>query len=82
MSSPLLGDNPLAMEVEQSSRVRWVGLVVAASGVFLTALDITVNVALPDITDSFGADPVTIQWIIIFYVGGSTGMQLGLGGRG
>lgn len=68
------------MEGELSSRVRWAGLVAAASGVFLTALDITVNVALPDITDSFGTDAVTIQWIIIFYVGGSTGMQLGLGG--
>ena len=55
-------------------------MVAAASGVFLTALDITVNVALPDITDSFDTDPVTIQWIIIFYVGGSAGMQLGLGG--
>ena len=68
------------MEGELSSRVRWAGLVAAASGVFLTALDITVNVALPDITDSFGTDAVTIQWIIIFYVGSSTGMQLGLGG--
>ena len=47
---------------------------------FLTALDITVNVALPDITDSFATDAVTIQWIIIFYVGASSGMQLGLGG--
>jgi len=47
---------------------------------FLTALDITVNVALPDITDSFGTDAVTIQWIIILYVGSSTAMQLGLGG--
>ena len=75
-----MGDNPLAMEGELSSRVRWVGLVAAASGVFLTALDITVNVALPDITNSFGTDAVTIQWIIIFYVGSSTGMQLGLGG--
>jgi EmrB/QacA subfamily drug resistance transporter len=68
------------MEEGYSSRVRWAGLVAAASGVFLTALDITVNVALPDITDSFGTDAVTIQWIIIFYVGSSTGMQLGLGG--
>ena len=75
-----MGDNPLAMEEGYSSRVRWAGLVAAASGVFLTALDITVNVALPDITDSFGTDAVTIQWIIIFYVGGSAGMQLGLGG--
>ena len=68
------------MEAEHSSRVRWAGLVAAASGVFLTALDITVNVALPDIANSFGADAVTIQWIIIFYVGSSAGMQLGLGG--
>ena len=62
------------------ARTRWIGLAAAASGVFLTALDITVNVALPDITDSLGTDPVTIQWIIIFYVGSSTGMQLSLGG--
>ena len=75
-----MGDNRLAMGAEQSSRVRWAGLVAAASGVFLTALDITVNVALPDITSSFGTDAVTIQWIIIFYVGASAGMQLGLGG--
>ena len=62
------------------ARTRWIGLVIAASGVFLTALDITVNVALPEITESFDTDPVTIQWIIIFYVGSSAGMQLGLGG--
>ncbi len=47
---------------------------------FLTSLDITVNVALPNITDSFGTDAVTIQWIIILYVGSSTAMHLGLGG--
>ena len=69
-------------EVRESidTRVRWLGLVAAASGTFLTALDITVNVALPDIAESFGTDAVTIQWIIIFYVGSSTAMQLGLGG--
>ena len=59
---------------------RWLGLVAAASGTFLTALDITVNVALPEIAGDFGTDAVTIQWIIIFYVGSSTAMQLGLGG--
>ena len=47
---------------------------------FLTSLDITVNVALPNITESFGTDAVTIQWIIILYVGSSTAMHLGLGG--
>ena len=65
---------------QPTTRDRWIGLVAAASGMFLAALDITVNVALPDITDSFNTDAVTIQWIIIFYVGSSTAMQLGLGG--
>ncbi len=81
--SHVVNDGPPAVanaHPATESRTRWIGLVAAASGVFLTALDITVNVALPDITDSFGTDTVTIQWIIIFYVGSSTGMQLGLGG--
>ena len=58
----------------------WAGLVAAALGIFLTALDVTVNVALPNITEDLNTDLETVQWIIIFYVGGTTGMQLGLGG--
>ena len=64
---------------EEHRTNRWVGLVAASMGMFLGSLDITVNVALPDITSSFGADVQTIQWIIIFYVGGTTGLQLSLG---
>ena len=48
-------------------------------GVFLTSLDITVNVALPEIADSFGAEASAVQWIIILYVGASAAMQLALG---
>ncbi len=55
------------------------GLIAASMGMFLTSLDITVNVALPDITQSLGTDSQTVQWIIIFYVGSSTGLQLSLG---
>ena len=47
---------------------------------FLTSLDLAVNVALPDITADLGTDLRTVQWIIILYVGGSTSLQLGLGG--
>jgi len=54
-------------------------LIAASVGMFLGSLDITVNVALPDITSSFGTDVQTVQWIIIFYVGGTTGLQLSLG---
>ena len=46
---------------------------------FLGSLDIAVNVALPNITSSFGTDLQTVQWMIIFYVGSTTGLQLGLG---
>jgi EmrB/QacA subfamily drug resistance transporter len=58
---------------------RWLGLIAASMGMFLGSLDMTVNVALPDITRSFHTDAQTIYWIIIFYVGSSTGLQLGLG---
>ncbi len=58
---------------------RWLGLIAASMGMFLGSLDITVNVALPNITQSFGTDAQTVQWIIIFYVGSSTGLQLSLG---
>jgi EmrB/QacA subfamily drug resistance transporter len=58
----------------------WAGLIAAAFGLSLTTLDITVNVALPEISDSFGTTLETVQWIIIFYVGSTTGMELGLGG--
>lgn len=60
-------------------RNRWLGLTAASLGLFLGMLDITVNVALPDITRSFATDVATIQWIIICYVGTMTALQLGLG---
>jgi MFS family permease len=58
---------------------RWRGLIVASLGLFLGSLDMTVNVALPDITRSFDTDAPTIHWIIISYGGSSTGLQLSLG---
>ena len=58
----------------------WAGMIAAAFGLSLCALDITVNVALPDISRCFGTTLETVQWIIIFYVGSTTAMELGLGG--
>jgi len=58
---------------------KWFSLIGASFGMFLGSLDITVNVALPNLTSSFGTDLQTIQWIIIFYVGSTTGLQLSLG---
>ena len=58
---------------------RWLGLTAASLGMFLGALDVTVNVALPEITRSFDTDVATVQWIIICYVGTTTALQLGIG---
>lgn len=65
--------------VADRSSNKWIGLVAASAGLFLGTLDITVNVALPEITRSFDTDVETVQWIIIFYVGSTTGLQLSLG---
>ncbi len=58
---------------------RWLALVAASMGMFLGALDLTVNVALPDISANLDTDFSTVQWIIVLYVGGSTSLQLALG---
>lgn len=58
---------------------RWTALVAASAGQFLASLDVTVNVALPEITRSFAIDALTVQWIIILYIGSTTGLQMSLG---
>jgi MFS family permease len=62
-----------------SSIRKAIALIAAALGMFLCALDLTVNVALPAITKYFGTDMTTVQWIIILYVGSTTALQLVLG---
>ncbi len=58
---------------------KWLGLLAASMGMFLGALDLTVNVALPTMTASLGADMASMQWIIIIYIGTMTGVQLVVG---
>ena len=58
---------------------RWLGLVAASLRMFLGSLDLTVNVGLPAITAAFDVDLATVQWIIIAYIGTSTGLQLVVG---
>ena len=51
----------------------------AGLGMFLTSLDIAVNVALPLITREFGTDYQTVQWIIIVFIATRAGLVLGAG---
>ncbi|MEK7814348.1 MAG: MFS transporter [Chloroflexota bacterium] len=60
----------------------WRDLMAAACaglGMFLAALDIAVNVALPAITADFGIDLQTVQWIIVAFVATSAGLVMGAG---
>lgn len=51
----------------------------AGLGMFLAALDIAVNVALPAITADLGTDLQTVQWIIVAFVATRAGLVMGAG---
>jgi DHA2 family methylenomycin A resistance protein-like MFS transporter len=51
----------------------------AGLGMFLAALDISVNVALPLITSDFQTDYQTVQWFIIVFIATRAGLGLGAG---
>ncbi len=52
----------------QSDRSRWIALLVCCSALFMTLLDVSVtNVALPSISESTGAGPSQLQWIVSGY---------------
>ena len=56
-------------------------LVAAAAGLgmFLAALDISLNVALPSITRDFNTDLQTVQWVIVAFVATRAGLAMGAG---
>jgi len=61
---------------------RWLVIVCAGLGMFLVALDIAVNVALPTITSHFHTDIQTIQWIIVSFVATRAGLAVAAGSLG
>jgi len=47
---------------------RWRALAVCATALFMTLLDVSiVNVALPSIGSSIGAQPAELQWVVSGY---------------
>ena len=53
--------------------------VAAGLGMFLSALDISVNVALPYLTRDLNTDLQTVQWIIVVYVASRAGLVMSAG---
>lgn len=60
----------------------WLVMLCASSGMFLVALDISVNVALPAITSHFSTDIQTVQWIIVSFVATRAGLAVAAGNFG
>jgi MFS family permease len=61
---------------------KWVILFIISAGVFLANLDVTVNVALPELSRYFQADPGIVYLIIVAYVGTSVALQISIGKAG
>ncbi len=65
-----------------SSRDRLITVAIAAAGLFLVALDFSINVSLPTMRDSLGASLISVQGIIIFYHASRSGLGPAAGGLG
>ena len=51
----------------------------AGLGMFLAALDVALNVALPSLTKDFDSDYQTVQWIIVVFIATRAGLVLTAG---
>ncbi len=56
--------------------------VAAGLGMFLAALDIALNVALPSLTRDLDTDLQTVQWVIVAFIATRAGLVLGAGSFG
>lgn len=66
-----------------SRRSSWWILVAVGAGTFMSALDASVvNVALPVMRTSLGADVAAIQWVVTVYLLTVSGTLLGFGRLG
>ena len=57
-------------------------IIAGASGLFLGALDFSINVSLPAIRDDLNESLITVQWIIIIYHASRSGSGFGIGAIG
>ncbi|MDA0302114.1 MAG: MFS transporter, partial [Chloroflexi bacterium] len=58
---------------------RWLIVASVSVGLFAAALDTTVNVALPAMSQSLGVSLPALQWIIIAFVATNTALSVGAG---
>ncbi|MCH7734325.1 MAG: MFS transporter [Chloroflexi bacterium] len=57
-------------------------IIAGAAGLYLGALDFSINVSLPTMRDSLGESLITVQWIIVIYHASRSGSGFGVGAFG
>ena len=77
-------EQPSKLEIVSSlsSRGRVMVGVAATLGMFLSALDTSVNVALPAMTTDLDADLQRIQWVIVAFIATQAALVMGAGSFG
>ena len=77
-------EQPSKLEIASSlsSRGRVMVGVAATLGMFLSALDTSVNVALPAMTTDLDADLQRIQWVIVAFIATQAALVMGAGSFG
>ena len=69
----------LPLESETITRTRLLVAAAATLGMFLAALDTSLNVALPSMTEDLDADLQSIQWVIVAFVATQAALVMGAG---
>lgn len=66
-------------EIELRTKARVLVATAATLGMFLAALDTSLNVALPSMTEDLNADLQSIQWLIVAFVATQAALVMGAG---
>ena len=66
-------------EIELRTKTRVLVAAAATLGMFLAALDTSLNVALPSMTEDLNADLQSIQWLIVAFVATQAALVMGAG---
>lgn len=70
-------------EVSRGIPYKWIALIIASIGSFVTALDASIiPIALPKLGEVFHAGPATVLWVFLIYLLIGTGLMLTIGRAG
>lgn len=79
MSSPDAIESPIEFPESKGWLGRSLAITAAGLGMFLAAMDIAVNVALPSMRTDLNTDLQAVQWVIVVFIATRAGLVMGAG---